>query len=237
MRRLTVSVAAILFLTLVAQGQSRQPCLPPAVAATSEPNIFTEQQERDLGDAIAEHIIRDFRVIDDDEVTGHLNRIGRRLVNHLPQTNLRFLFHLVDMPDANAFVLPGGRVYVARKLVALAQSEDELAGVIAHEIGHLVARQASIDMTRILREVLGITEVRDRKDIFDKYNQLMENAARKPRAFGREDREKGQVVADQIGLFALAGAGYDPQAQPRFFDRAPLPDTSCHIFMVESDRQ
>ena len=218
MGRLTLCSATLILLTLIASGQSRQ-CLPPAVAHSSEANIFTEQQENDLGDAIAEHLQRNFRVIDDEEVTGHLNQIGQRIVKHLPQTSLRFQFLLVDMPDANAFVLPGGRVYVARKLVALAQSEDELAGVIAHEIGHLVARQGSIDLTRILREVLGVTEVKDRKDIFDKYNQLMENAARKPRAFERDDREKGQLVADQIGLFAVAGAGYDPQAQPKFFDR------------------
>src|SRR5262249_266467 len=168
----------------------------------------------------AEHIQRNIHVIDDEDVTANLIRIGQRIVRHLPATNLRFQFLLVDLPDPNAFVLPGGRVYISRKLVTLAHTEDEVAGVIGHEIGHLLARQQSIRMSRLMREVLGVTEVKDRKDIFEKYNQLMENAARKPKAFARgESREDDQVVADQIGLFAAAAAGYDPAANAQFFDR------------------
>lgn len=140
MSRTAFLISAIVFCALIAQGQTPKPCQPPALQTTSqEPNIFSEQQEADLGDAIAEHIQRNIRVIDDEEVTGNLTRIGRRIIKHLPPSNLRFQFLLVDLPDANAFVLPGGRIYVSRKLVALAQSEDELGGVIGHEIGHLLA--------------------------------------------------------------------------------------------------
>src|SRR5262245_11776355 len=200
---------------------AQQPCRPPTPQLSREPNIFTEEQEVELGDAIAEQIQRNFRVIDDDEVTGHLRSIGERVVKHLPPTRLRFQFFLVDLPEANAFVLPGGRIYVSRKMVAFAQSEDELAAVIAHEIGHLVARQQSVTMTRRLKEALGVTQVTDRRDIFDKYNLLVENAARKPEVFRRGDRHEGkdQIEADQIGLFALAASGYDPQAHARLFDR------------------
>ena len=200
---------------------AQQPCRPPALQISRELNIFTEEQEVDLGDAIAEHLQRNFRVIDDDEVTDHLRRIGERVVKHLPPTKLRFQFFLVDLPDANAFVLPGGRIYVSRKMVAFAQSEDELAAVIAHEIGHLVARQHTISMTRRLRDALGVTQVTDRRDIFDKYNRLVENAARKLEVFRRRDNheDKDQIEADQIGLFALVASGYDPQVWPRLFDR------------------
>jgi peptidase M48-like protein len=214
-------------LLLLASGQAgvvinaQQPCRPPTPQLSREPNMFTEEQEVDLGDAIAEQIQRNFRVIDDDEVTGHLRRIGERIVKHLPPTKLRFQFFLVDLSEANAFVLPGGRIYVSRKMVAFAQSEDELAAVIAHEIGHLVARQQSVTMTRRLKEALGLTQVTDRRDIFDKYNLLVENAARKPEVFRRGDNHEGkdQIEADRIGLFALVASGYDPQVWPRLFDR------------------
>jgi hypothetical protein len=215
---LVLMCAATTALPLKAQQPQR--CQPPAPLTTStEPNIFTEQQEVDLGDAIAEHIQHNFRVINDEAVTGYLTRIGERILKHLPPSKLRFQFFLIDLPQANAFVLPGGRIYVSRKLVSFAQSEDELAGVISHEMGHLLARQGSIEMTRRLKEVLGVTQVRDRMDIFEKYNQLVENAARKPKAFVQNDEEKGQIVADTIGLYALASAGYDPQAEVRMWDR------------------
>src|SRR5215813_2701241 len=200
---------------------AQQPCHPPAPQASREPNIFTDEQEVDLGDAIAEQVQRNFRVIDDDEITGHLRLVGERIVKHLPPTRLRFQFFLVDLSEANAFVLPGGRIFVSRKLIAFTQSEDELAAVISHEIGHLVARQQSVSMTRRLKEALGVTQVTDRRDIFDKYNRLVENAARKPEVFRRGDNHEGkdQIEADQIGLFELAASGYDPQAHARLFDR------------------
>lgn len=200
---------------LAAQGQK---CAPPVPLPTStQPNFFTDEKEVYLGEAIAEHIQKNYRVIDDESVTKYLGQIGERLTANLPLTKLRFQFFLVDLPDANAFVLPGGRIYVSRKLVAAAQTEDELAGVIAHELGHLVAHEGAIDMTRRMREVLGITAIADRADVYDKYNRWIESAKRKPEE--SVDREKGQMVADQAGLYALIRAGYDPSALTRFWDR------------------
>lgn len=193
-------------------------CLPQvALPAPTEPNIFSQEQEVFLGEAVAEQIQKDYRIIEDVELTGYLTRIGERLSQHLPLSKIRLQFFIVDLPESNAFVLSGGRVYVSRKLISLAQSEDELAGVISHELGHLAARDHSIDFTRLLKELLGVTQVTDRRDIFEKYNQLIDNAARK--SVKARDREKGQMVADQMGFYALVSAGYDPAAQARFWDR------------------
>jgi WD40 repeat protein len=208
-------LCSILASPLAAQQEK---CAPPvALPSSSEPNFFADEKEVYLGDAVAEHIQKYYRVIEDQSVIQYLSQIGERLTANLPLTKLRFRFFLVDLPDANAFVLPGGRIYVSRKLVATARNEDELAGVIAHELGHLVAHEAAIDMTRRMREVLGVTSVNDRADVYDKYNQLIESARRKPAA--PRDREKGQMVADQAGLYALIRAGYDPSALTRFWDR------------------
>lgn len=208
-----------LFILVPAAQQKCQPPTPPIEA--SGQNIFSEQQEMDLGDAVAEHVQRNHRIISDEELTSHLRRIGERLTKNLPPSSLRFQFFLFDVNDVNAFTLPGGRIYISRKMVAFAKNEDELAGVIAHELGHIVARHSALDMTRLLRDVLGVTQVTDRRDIFAKYNQLIENAARKPKAFEKlQDHESGvQNVADLIGLYAMSRAGYDPQAQAALWDR------------------
>jgi hypothetical protein len=195
-------------------------CLPTvALPAASDANIFSPEQETMLGEAVAEQIQKDYRVIEDPELLAFLNDMGERLNKNLPLTSLRLRFFLVDLPDANAFVLPGGRIYVSRKLVAQAESADELAGVIGHELGHLVAHESAIDTTRLFKEVLGVTSVTDRRDIFEKYNQLIDNVRRKPGAFRAREREKGQMAADQAGFYAVVKAGYDPTALSRFWDR------------------
>src|SRR5213592_3179194 len=92
--------------TLAAQADK---CAPPvALPAATEPNIFSEEQEVYLGDAVAEHIQRNYHVIEDPLVTAYLTSVGERLTKYLPLNKLRFQFFLVDLPDANAFVLPGG---------------------------------------------------------------------------------------------------------------------------------
>ena len=147
-------VLLICFTVMPLAGQ--QPCQAPKVPIPiSGQNIFNESQEMDLGDAVAQHLQRDYRVIDDDEVTGYVRRIGERIIKHLPPTNLQFQFFLIELDDMNAFTLPGGRIYLSRKLVAFAQNEDELAGVIAHELGHITARHSAINTSTLFREVLG----------------------------------------------------------------------------------
>ena len=193
----------------------QQPCQQPVISAASRAqSIFTPRQEMELGDVIAEHVQRDYRILEDPETTGFLRRIGERLVKQLPPSEMRYQFFVVDLPDANAFTMPGGRIYVTRKLIAFAASEDELAGVLAHELGHAASGQLAAEMTRRFREVLGVTSIGDRRDIFEKYNQLLDNAARKPDALRRGDREEEgqQYEADRIGIYAMAAAGYDPQA-------------------------
>lgn len=202
------------------QAQQKN-CLPAPIAPnSSEPNIFTEEQELYLGEAIAERIQKDYAIIEDKALVGYLNAMGERLLRHLPLKQTKLQFFLVDLSDANAFVLPGGRIYVSRKLVALAQNEDELASVISHELGHLAARETAIEVTRQFKLALGVNAVTDRRDIFERYNQLIDSVMRNRNVFKDRDREKGQLVADQIGFNALVSAGYDPKAAANFWDRA-----------------
>ncbi|PYX67943.1 MAG: hypothetical protein DMG78_26555 [Acidobacteria bacterium] len=158
-------VAAWIAGSLLTAGSSsaQQACpQPPALERVAGKTIFTDQQEIDLGDAMGDSLAREFVLIDDPVLTAHLEALGARLARYLPPNNLRFRFFLIDLPEVNAFSLSGGRIYVARKMVALTRSEDELAGVLAHEMGHIVTHQHSILMTHLLKRVLGVTQVGDR---------------------------------------------------------------------------
>jgi hypothetical protein len=89
-------------------------CELPPLSVT---NMFNAQQEVDLGDVLAESSVRFLQPVEDKELTANLERIGERLVKHLPPTGLHFRFYVSNAPIANAFSIAGGRVYVTRKLI------------------------------------------------------------------------------------------------------------------------
>ena len=152
--------------------------MPSTSMPANEPNIFNEQQEEWLGEISAQRVQREFNVIPDPE-SDYLQKLGERLLAQLPPGKTRYRFTIIDSPANDAFGAAGGYIYLSRRLIALAQSEDELAGVLGHEIAHIVTHQAAIDISRDFNTVLGVTKVGDRKDIFDKWNQLIDDAKKK----------------------------------------------------------
>ncbi len=88
-------------------------------------------------------LIDNIGIYDDPELAEYVDRIGQRLVQHSSMPNAPFTFTLLDSPDINAFALPGGFIYINRGLLAYLETEAELAGVIAHEIGHITERHHS----------------------------------------------------------------------------------------------
>jgi WD40 repeat protein len=209
-----------LFCICAATSSAQAPCPgPPPIGKTANGNIFTEQQEMDLGDAISQQFAQDYHIVPDDQLNAYLNQIAQRLLAQMPATNLKIHVVLVDIPEANAFTAPGGHIYVTRKLVAFVRSEDELAGVLGHELGHAVTHQPAADVSRLLHDVLGINQVGDRADVFLKYNELLENLGRKHLHFSSHEDQQEQLVADSFAIYAMARAGYAPNAMADFWGR------------------
>ena len=199
------------------EAQEGSPCnAPVSIPVGSQSNIFSPEQEIALGDIFAQLLDTRLAANDDEALTAHLRAIGDRLSAQLPVSGLHFRFYLSDAPQANAFSIAGGRIYVTRKMVSFLRSDDELAAVIGHEMGHLVTHQSAIENTALLRQ-LQVFELKDANDVFDKVNLLIESAGKLKRS--SDLPEKDQLAADQAGLEAVARAGYDPQAFFTFFDR------------------
>lgn len=213
---ITLALCASLYATH-ARAQGCQP--PPIVANARTSNIFTPEQEMIFGELTLQNMAGEVRLIRDPQLLAYVESIGARLARHLPPTGLRFQFHLIDIPEANAFNTPGGHVFLSRKLVGFVTSEDELAGVIAHELGHAVVRHGATDISEALRKILNVTALGDRRDITEKYNLLIERARTKRISRGRGHANDQQLEADRIGVHALAAAGYNPAAFSSFFDR------------------
>jgi WD40 repeat protein len=202
---------------------AQQACPLPPVSPLNpgETSLFTAQQESDLGDVIGQQVAQDDRVIEDEALTSRLALVGERLAAALGPSPVKLRFLLFDLPVANAFSVPGGRIYVSRKIVALLRNDDELAGLLGHEIGHELARHPAFDMSRTFRQGLGVTQLGDRSDVEEKYLTLMDEVRKKQNAFRQSDKleEAEQRQADAISLYAMAAAGYDPQAMVNFWDR------------------
>jgi WD40 repeat protein len=214
-KTLLLAVVCALPCTLPGQTSDASCPLDAPKFTTSSPNIFNERQEQDLADALAEMSEADMRLADpgkDDELT----RIGEKLLAQLPPTGIKYRFRIYDSGEINAFSIGGGRVYVSRKLITAVKNEDELAGVLAHELGHLAMHHSAIRMTHEFKVGLGVTQVGDRADILAKLHQLL-NTPAKP--YEIEDNEaKDEIVADQVALYAMVKAGYAPASFPAFLN-------------------
>ena len=192
--------------------------MPQPALHSDKPNIFKDEQEQWLGDAWAEQTDAEFDLLPSAE-SAELDRIGQKLLAQLPPTPMHFTFRVYDSDDANGFSIAGGHIYISRKLITDARSEDELAGVLAHEIGHIYTHQLAIEYTRYLKYELKVTSVSSREDVKDKFFLLF-NAPWKDRAGESEDEEdKDELLADRVGMYAMIKAGYTPKAFAQNLDR------------------
>ena len=197
-----------------------QDCNPPAITANSHIyNIFSPDQEMVLGELNYQQMAGDSRFIQDEKLLAYVREIGAKLVRHLPPTGLKFQFFIIDMPSANAFNTPGGYVFISRKLISFTKTEDELAGVMAHELGHATVHHAARDMSDLFKKILNVTQLGDRKDVADKYNLVLERVRTKNVSENEGHESAQQLEADRIGVFAMVAAGYDPNAFTEFFSR------------------
>jgi WD40 repeat protein len=217
----TTFLLVLLFcLTFNCGAASAQDCKPPAITANAQNyNIFSPEQEMILGELNYQRMASDTRYLQDEKLLAYVRDIGDRLVRHMPPTGLKFQFFIIDMPEANAFNTPGGYVFISRKLIAFTKTEDELAGVMAHELGHATVHHTASDMSELFKKVLNVTVLGDRKDITEKFNLLIERERTKRVSQATNHESAQQLEADRIGLFAMVAAGYDPNAFPEFFAR------------------
>jgi predicted Zn-dependent protease len=130
--------------------------------ATGESNfsIVSEAQEREIGADAHPQVIEQFGVYEEfPALNGYVAGIALRLHSVSEMADDPFTFTLLDSDMVNAFAIPGGYVYVTRGLMALANNEAELAGVIGHEIGHVTARHGAQRMTQQTLAQIGVLAV------------------------------------------------------------------------------
>jgi predicted Zn-dependent protease len=116
-------------------------------------------------------------IVQDPSLTQPLVAPADRLQAQLPIGRPQFSVVFLDSASADAFSIPG-HIYISRKLVALTRHEHELAGVLAHEMGHLMAHHSAIQATENFHRVLNVTQVGDEADVAAEWNQHLNNYRR-----------------------------------------------------------
>jgi predicted Zn-dependent protease len=188
--------------------------------ASSRFNLFSPEQDVELGRASAEEIARQSSVLDDERVTRYVQRLGDKIAARAPGYHFRYKFVVVDSPETNAFALPGGYVFVNSGAIEAARNEGELAGVLAHEISHVVLRhgtnQASKayvakNATRLIDAVLG-----GAKDDVRRFAHSLGLSG--PGTLFVKFNRDAELQADVEGARLMAAAGYDPRDMSSFFE-------------------
>ncbi|MDD5309006.1 MAG: M48 family metallopeptidase [Deltaproteobacteria bacterium] len=181
-----------------------------ARAADAVPPSF----EVELGRAAAGQILAGTPACTDPAMNRAVREIGTRLVGAMGASPYAFRVRVLDSKEVNAFALPGGYVFVNRGLLELASSGDELAGVMAHELEHVLRRHSVRNLARQAGLSLVLAAVAWSGS--DLQGFLMSNAAGlASMSFSRDQEEE----ADARGLELMARAGLDPSGLPRFLAR------------------
>src|SRR5262245_28809270 len=117
-------------------------CARNPVSGRPEFVVVSKATEAKLGEEAAAEVKREMGLVDDPALIAYVRTVGARLAAQSPRQDVTYTFEIVDQPEPNAFALPAGHVYVTRGMLILLDAEDELAGVLAHEIAHVAARHA-----------------------------------------------------------------------------------------------
>ena len=175
-------------------------------------SLISESQEIAMGREADRSIVVQYGLLDDPALSAYVNGLGQSLakVSHRPA--LTYTFRLLDSPVVNAFALPGGWIYITRGILANFNSEDELVGVLGHELGHVVARHGAEQMSRqvLTGAGVGLLQTVDLPLVGDLVGATAGLLFLK---FSREQESE----SDRLGVEYSTKTGYDSHRMADFF--------------------
>jgi predicted Zn-dependent protease len=220
-RLLTALVSAALACSAIAQEDIRLPDLGSSANA-----LISPQEAQEYGASMLRQMRALDMVVDDPLLDDYINDLGYRLASNSSKPKDHFAFFVAKDPEINAFAAPGGYVAVNSGLLTITDSESELAGVLAHEIGHITQNHlqrafedSKKDAPLMALVLLGAIVAGAGSHSGDAPMAVLAGGqgllAQKSINFTRKD----EVEADRVGIQTLANAGFDPNAMAAFFER------------------
>ncbi len=192
--------------------------LEARVQPSSGRDAFSIQEEVQAGQQAAQQANKQLPILPDSSpITQYVKRLGANLAAHAPGERWPYNFHVVNQKEINAFALPGGPVYVNLGTIQAADNEAELAGVMAHEISHVVQRHATRAATKQMYAQLPLAIL---GGIFG--GGALGQMAQMGLGFGLgsyflKNSRQAEKEADLLGTDIMYDTGYDPHAMAQFF--------------------
>lgn len=172
-------------------------------------------QEWQLGDQVAAEVAQQVKFVNDPEAVGYVRAMGEQLHRQTSLAGRPFTFHIVADPAVNAFAIPGGHIYVHSGLIVQADRANMLAGVMAHEISHVVARHSikQLEKQQAIGALGSILLGQNPGAVQTIVAQIVAGGAMA--RFSRGDERE----ADDLGLALMARAGYNPNGMVDMFQK------------------
>jgi len=214
-----LALVVFLFFAGAAQAQFRLPNLDLNRALDSAKNLgkatreINQDEEIAIGRDLAATLVGAAPLVADAKVQRYVNNVGRWIASQSERPDLPWQFGVLDAPQLNAFAVPGGTIFITRGLLERMQSESELAGVLGHEIGHVVKKHHLKAIQKGAMTALA-------GDALQMAVQNKNSAANeKLVSFGKEMYSRGldkgdEFEADRLGVVLAARAGYDAYGLP-----------------------
>ena len=188
----------------------------PATGERAFTPFMSPEQERRVGEQEHQNVIDEFGVYDDPEIQRYVASIGQLLAATSEMPDLDWTVTVLDSEIVNAFALPGGYVYVTRGLMALAENEAQLAGVLGHEIGHVTARHPAQRYTSGVLTQVGVLAAGILGGSVLGTPAAGDVAGIVGQAYMASYSREQEYEADDLGIRYLARAGYAPEAMSEF---------------------
>ena len=219
-----LALSVVLALLVAVSGAGADDIRLPDMGSPADA-VLSKSEEQRFGRAIMAEIRKSGAVVEDPLITEYVNQIGFQLAAQANDGTHRFHFFVVDDPRINAFALPGGYIGIHSGLLEATRSEDELAGVVAHEIAHVTQRHIAraihanqrqgILTTALMLGALVAGVAGGSSDAIQAGVAVAQGSALQRQInFTRSN----EYEADRIGIGALHDAGFDPHGMASFFE-------------------